>query len=99
MSEELHHPCFVALTRPPMLFGVTINFLLINTLTNLALFFVLKRIGVPFWAFLILAGVGHMAGMIACRSDGRFFEVALGKLAFNGYKNKAIWRCHSYEPY
>lgn len=97
--QQLSHQCFVALTRPPMRFGVTVNFLLMNGLLNMALFFTFHRIGLPFIAFFILAGLIHVLGMIACHYDARFFDIALGKTALATCKNKTIWGCRSYEPY
>lgn len=93
------HPCFVALTRPPMRFGVTLTFLMLNALTNLFLWILLKKAGFSFFFFLSMALALHGIGMVACRYDALFFDLLLGKMPFLNDANHDVWRCRSYEPY
>jgi type IV secretory pathway VirB3-like protein len=99
MIRKNAHPCFVALTRPPMRFGVTLTFLMLNALSNLFLWILLKKAGLSFMFFLGTGAVFHLIGLIACRYDPLFFDLMLGKMTFLNDQNYDVWGCRSYESY
>lgn len=95
-KEELTiSPLFTALTRPPMIWGVTITYFYYSGLFLLCVF-----IGtLSFLAPLVLYPVLHLAGMIACYNDKDFFNIALKKPNCRYMPNRHIWGLNSYEPF
>jgi type IV secretion system protein VirB3 len=89
------HPLFVGLTRPPMYFGVTLNFFMINGFICLVLFVATMRSMLA----LSLLGLLHAVGYLCCRVDCYLFHVLWGKLAYLNNKNRTFWQCQSYDPY
>jgi type IV secretion system protein VirB3 len=89
-----HYPLFVALTRPPMVFGVTLTFFCINFVCSICFALMTKNI-------VITGGLGlllHMVGLMGCKKDNHFFEVVLGKLKL-ACPNRKTWGCNSYDPF
>lgn len=67
-------PLFVGLTRPPMLFGVSIIFAMLNMMISILVFINLNSFKViPF------AVVVHFIGYIACFKEPRFMELYMNK--------------------
>jgi type IV secretory pathway VirB3-like protein len=92
-NQVLEYPLFVALTRPPMMLGVTQTFFVLNSIPCFCFLILTKNIVLSVGVFLIL----HVVGVIGCAKDDHFFEVLLGKLEL-ACPNKTIWGCHSYDP-
>lgn len=94
MSQNLQiYPLFVAMTRPPMMLGVTQTFFIINFVPCFCFLMVTKNILITTGLFLIL----HVIGVIGCARDSHYFEILIGKYE-NSCPNKKIWGCKSYDP-
>ena len=86
--------CFVALTRPQMFAGVTYSFFIANAVIATELFLVFRSAWV-----LLAAVVVHVAGVVLCVREPRFFDLWLTRVSrCPRIKNYAIWRCNSYRP-
>lgn len=85
---------FVALTRPQMFAGVTYSYFVTNAVLATEMFLIFKSI----WA-LIVAGIIHLAGVVLCLREPRFFDLWLARVRrCPRVRNYAIWRCNSYRP-
>lgn len=85
---------FVALTRPQMFAGVTYSYFVANAVIATELFLIFKSI----WA-LAIALVVHLAGVLLCLREPRFFDLWLTKVGkCPRVRNFPIWRCNSYRP-
>lgn len=85
---------FVALTRPQMFAGVTYSYFVANAVIATELFLIFKSI----WA-LVIALVVHLAGVLLCLREPRFFDLWLTKVGkCPRVRNFSIWRCNSYRP-
>lgn len=87
-------PLFVGLTRPPMLFGVTMDYLGISLMIVMCAFILFAS---PL--YLLLDIPLHIMGVIACAIDHNIFRLLFKKLECLNVLNKHIWGCQSYEPY
>ena len=85
---------FVGLTRPPMLFGVTMDYLGISIMIALCGFILFSS---PLYLLTYLPL--HVVGLMACAIDHNMFRLMLKKLECLNVPNKSIWGCQSYEPY
>ncbi|HEX8301323.1 type IV secretion system protein VirB3 [Sphingomonas sp.] len=87
-------PLFVALTRPQMFAGVTYSYFVANAVAATELFLIFKSAWV-----LAAALVIHLAGMVLCLREPRFFDLWLARIGrCPRVRNHAIWRCNSYRP-
>lgn len=85
---------FVALTRPQMFAGVTYTYFVANAVIATELFLVFRSAWV-----LLAAVVIHLAGMVLCLREPRFFDLWLTRVGrCPRVKNYSIWRCNSYRP-
>lgn len=85
---------FVALTRPQMFAGVTYSYFVANAVLATELFLIFRTI----WA-LVIALIVHLAGVLLCLREPRFFDLWLAKVGrCPRVRNHAIWRCNSYRP-
>lgn len=85
---------FVALTRPQMFAGVTYSYFVANAVIATELFLIFKSI----WA-LVIALIFHLAGVLMCLREPRFFDLWLTKVGkCPRVRNFSIWRCNSYRP-
>lgn len=85
---------FVALTRPQMFAGVTYSYFIANAVIATELFLIFKSL----WA-LVAALVIHLAGVVLCLREPRFFDLWLTRVSrCPRVKNYKIWRCNSYRP-
>ena len=85
---------FVALTRPQMFAGVTYSYFIANAVIATELFLIFRSA----WA-LVAAVIVHLAGMLLCLREPRFFDLWLAKVGrCPRVRNYAIWRCNSYRP-
>ena len=87
-------PIFVGLTRPPMMWGVTLEYMGISVMIAVCGFILFAT---PF--FLLLLIPLHVVGVIACSIDQHIFRLLFTTLHCLNVPNKRIWGCQSYEPY
>ena len=87
-------PIFTGLTRPPMLMGVTLDYMCGCGLVLLCLFILANN---PLYLLLYLPL--HAAGWIALKLDHHIFRVFMKWLDCAYVPNKKIWVCHSFEPF
>lgn len=88
------NPLFVGLTRPPMMFGVTMDYLGISVMISLCGFILFSS---PLYLLTYLPL--HVVGSIACAIDHNIFRLLFKKLDCLNVPNKRLWSCQSYEPY
>ena len=87
-------PLFVALTRPQMFAGVTYSYFILNAVLATELFLIFRSLWV-----LAAAVVVHLAGMLLCLREPRFFDLWLTRIGrCPRVRNYSIWRCNSYRP-
>jgi type IV secretion system protein VirB3 len=85
---------FGALTRPQMFAGVTYSYFVVNAVVTAELFLLTKS----FWV-LLLSGVIHMVGTMACLKEPRIFDLWLTRISrAPRVRNWSVWRCNSYQP-
>lgn len=83
---------FIALTRPQMMGGVTYSFFVINILLCTEAFLLMRSAWV-----LGLAGVVHLAGVLACLREPRMVDLWLTRVRrAPRVRNHGFWRCNSY---
>lgn len=88
------NPVFVGLTRPPMVLGVTMDYLGLTVILSLSSFILFAT---P-WYLLMLLPM-HVIGVIACAIDQHIFSLLLKRLSCQNVANKKYWGCQSYAPY
>ena len=85
---------FVALTRPQMFAGVTYSYFVANIVLATEGFLIFRSIWV-----LAAAIFAHVAGMLFCLREPRFFDLWLTRVGrCPRIRNHNIWRCNSYRP-
>ncbi len=91
---SLEHPLFVALTRPPMLFGVTLDYLACIVITVLCHFLLLNQLVVLLFYIPL-----HVLGYIACRVDCHIFRLLAKHLYCRRFAQGKCWGSQTYEPF
>src|SRR5882757_3245698 len=87
---------FVAVTRPPMRWGVTYAALLLNLVFTMEVFLLTKNL-----LTLLIAPPMHGVCALLCSRDARFFDLLLlwGRTRMPSYlANYRVWRASSYSP-
>jgi type IV secretion system protein VirB3 len=87
---------FVAVTRPPMRWGVTFSALLFNLVFTMEVFLLTKNL-----LTLLMAIPIHGVCALLCARDARFFDLILlwGRTRMPCYlANHRVWRASSYSP-
>jgi type IV secretion system protein VirB3 len=87
---------FVAVTRPPMRWGVTYSALLFNAVFTMELFLLTKNL-----LTLLIAAPIHGICALLCARDARFFDLLLlwGRTRMPAYLcNFKVWRASSHSP-
>jgi type IV secretion system protein VirB3 len=87
---------FVAVTRPPMRWGVTYSALLFNLVFTMEIFLLSKNL-----LTLLVAIPIHGLCALLCAHDARFFDLILlwGRTRMPAYLgNFRVWRASSYSP-
>ncbi len=85
-------PLFVGLTRPSMIFGVSIQYAMLNLMISVTIFIQKSSVYIIFIALVV-----HMIGYLLCFKEPRFMELYLnysGKR--NQCPNKTSWGANSY---
>ena len=93
MSGSLHSdPLFVGLTRPPLIFGVSVQYAMVNMMISIVYF-------IQTSSFLILpvSAVIHLVGYLLCFKEPRFMEIYINKMnKCNQCPNKGYYGANSY---
>ena len=87
---------FVAVTRPPMRWGVTYAALLLNLVFTMEIFLVTKNL-----LTLLIAAPIHGVCALLCARDARFFDLLLlwGRTRMpSHFANYRFWRASSHSP-
>jgi type IV secretion system protein VirB3 len=87
---------FVAVTRPPMRWGVTYSALLFNAVFTMEIFLLTKNL-----LTLLIAAPLHGVCALLCSRDARFFDLILlwGKTRMPAYfANYRVWKASSHGP-
>ena len=85
---------FLGLTRPPMAFGVTYAFFVLNGMFTTIAFLALNSL----WAWLLGIPV-HLIGYLMCLKDPRIFDIwRVRLLKTPPTRNRGFWRSNSYTP-
>jgi len=85
---------FTGLSKPPMVLGVTIEYLFIVSIIPI---FIVSFTGSALWLLMLVPF--HLLGWILCRIDAHIFRILLKRLACTATPNNKLWGCQSYEPY
>ena len=85
-------PLFVGLTRVSMIFGVSIQFAMLNLMIAVTLFIQKTSIYIVF-----IAAIVHLIGYLLCFKEPRFMEIYLNYSAkCNQCPNKSYYGANSY---
>lgn len=94
MNDIERDHLFVALTRPQMFAGVTYSYFTANAVIATELFLVFRTPWVLLAAVLV-----HLAGVLLCVREPRFFDLWLTKVGrCPRVRNHSLWKCNSYRP-
>ena len=91
--EDIENTLFLALTRPAMVWGVTMEVFYINMIVALCTFVLTKNI-----VFGLIWVPLHLTCVVLCRMDQRFFNIFLCNVRLGKARNLRIWNGVSYEP-
>ena len=89
------HTFCVPLTKPSMIIGVTIDFLIFDFIACFSLSFLTLNFIWPTLLALLAFGVMWML----CRVEPRFPDILFKKIQYFSFENHRFWGCSSYEPY
>ena len=87
-------PLFVGMTRPSMIFGVTLDYFGVCIMVSLCGFILFSS---PIYLVVYLPL--HVGGVIACAYDHNIFRLWFKQLECLSVQNKKRWGCQSYEPF
>lgn len=88
------NPIFLALTKPPMMLGVTVDYLMMTGMFSFILFMFTHRI-----ALLLVFIPLYVAGWAVCYQDANQFKVLMTRVNAGFSPLKSSIGCHSYAPY
>lgn len=89
-------PLFVGLTRPPMIFGVSFKFVMLNVLTCLIAFINTNDLRILFLLLPCFHGIAY----VICFKEPLFLELLMMRLQnFNRCRNRFYFGANSYDPY
>ncbi|MCD6035503.1 MAG: type secretion system protein VirB3 [Rickettsiales bacterium] len=89
-------PLFVGLTRPPMFFGVSYMYTVLNAMICMLLFINTERLMILFVGLPILHGIGYFI----CFKEPLFIELFMVKMQrCNKCRNKFFHGANSYDMY
>ena len=93
MSGQLSSdPLFVGLTRSSMIFGVSIQYAMLNLMISVTIFIQEASLYI-----ILIAGVVHLIGYLLCFKEPRFMELYLNYTSkCNQCPNKSYWGANSY---
>ncbi len=85
-------PLFVGLTRPTMIFGVSIQYAMLNLMVSISIFIQVANLYI-----VLFAAIVHLIGYLLCFKEPRFLELYMnyaGKC--NQCSNKSYYGANSY---
>ena len=85
-------PLFVGLTRPAMIFGVTLDVLLFNLIITSVVFIATQNL-----LYFALAIPVHGAAALICLNEPRTFNLLFSYVSTRNMRNKAFWKSSSYQ--
>lgn len=85
---------FLALTRPAMKLGVTMDAFFINVIIAFCIFVMAKN---PFWGAVWVPL--HVVCAVLCRMDIHWFTIFLARNKLVKSGNQGLWKGVSYEPF
>ena len=86
---------FVGLTRPPMLFGVSYNFAVVNAVLSMITYIITNN-----FTYLVMAFPVHLLGYYICSKEPLFIELFMIKAQkCSKCKNKFFHGANSYDPF
>ena len=92
--EVIQHDILGALSRPLMVLGVTLEYLLLTGMAMLILFILSSSV-----RWLILYLPLHVLGWLACQYDPCVFMILIKQCDFCYSPNQFLWGCHSYDAW
>jgi type IV secretion system protein VirB3 len=93
MADISADPLFVGLTRPTLIFGVSIQYAMLNMIISVVAF-----IQTSHFQIVILAAIIHAIGYILCFKEPRFMELYINKFQrCNQCPNKMYYGANSYD--
>lgn len=93
MADLNNDPLFVGLTRPTLIFGVSVHYAMVNLMISGIYYIQVTSIKIIF-----VAGFVHLIGYIACFNEPKFMELYMMKLGkFNQCPNKSYYGSNSYD--
>ena len=91
-GELASDPLFVGLTRPTMIFGVSIQYAMLNLMISITFFIQVTSIKIIF-----VAAIMHLVGYLLCFKEPLFMELYLNYGAkCNKCPNKSFYGANSY---
>jgi len=91
---ETRTPLFVGLTRPPMLFGIPFQWVVLSIMASFVLFMLTKA----FASYLLYVAL-HMFGLALTRFEPNFMTILMVRLRKTPpVPNASYWGANSYEP-
>lgn len=85
-------PLFVGLTRPTMIFGVSIQYAMLNLMVSVTAFIQEASLYIIFFAAVV-----HLIGYLLCFKEPRFLELYLNYVSkCNQCSNKSYYGANSY---
>ena len=94
MEPLRDNPLYVALTRPAMVMGITIDYLSTIIIATLCLFIMISNSYA-----LMLYPLLHLFGLIACQLDHNIFNLLIKKIKIGRIKNKSLYGVNCYAPF
>ena len=93
MSNDIEvDPLFVGLTRPSMLFGVSVQYAMLNMMISVTFFIQKSSLYILFLALVI-----HLIGYLLCFKEPRFMELYINYSSkCNQCSNKSFYGANSY---
>ncbi|KAF8818860.1 VirB3 family type IV secretion system protein [Rickettsia endosymbiont of Cardiosporidium cionae] len=83
---------FLGLTRPTMIFGVSMQYAMVNLMLSITIY-----IQGPSLYVLIIAAIAHLVGYILCFTEPRFIELYINYAnKCNQCPNKSYYGANSY---
>lgn len=94
MNELQINPIFTSLTRPPMLLGITLDYLSLAAMTALCAFILADNA-----LYLLIYLPLHAFGWLACQFDPNVFRILSKRARCPRVANHALWQSQSYAPF
>ncbi len=85
-------PLFIGLTRPSMIFGVSVEYAMLNIMASITVFIQKASIYI-----LLVAAIVHLIGYLLCFQEPKFMQLYMNYFAkCNQCSNKSYYGANSY---